>query len=388
MRDRATKESVAGAPSTEGMKQWLRSHLDDGAHPLDGIDPVAARAVVDSLTSLEPESWVDSWLSAAAHFQTEAEQQQRDGHLSEARSAWWQAYKFAVLARFPAPSHAAQLPAYESAREYFMRAVSLDETSVERVELPFENPERQGHEHVVFYVARAHTAGERTSGPAVIVLGGIDTWKEDTYARTAHLRAQGITTIHMDIPGTGEAPLFATPGADRMFTPVFEWAAQSDLDINRIGVLGMSFGGYWATLLAHTHRSHVRTAVNWGGGIHRTFQPEWQERSRVPTASILGLHAARARIFGEQTFDKWVEHCPKLSLLDQGVLDQPSSSLLMVNGRDDRQSDATDLLLALEYGGPKTVRLFRGGHMGPESARDTVTQWLVSKLSRPDAKLI
>jgi dienelactone hydrolase len=48
----------------------------------------------------------------------------------------------------------------------------------------------------------------------------------------------------------------------------------------RIAVVGASFGGYWATKLAHVEPKRLRAVVNWGGGIHSFFQPEWQERSR------------------------------------------------------------------------------------------------------------
>ncbi|XPP26750.1 MAG: alpha/beta hydrolase [Leucobacter sp.] len=373
-------EQFTVTSSIEGMQRWLHAHLDDGAHPLDAIDVNAARSVISALTSIEPGPWAHAWLAAADEFAQEAERCERAGAPAEAREAWWQAYRFSFVARFPAPMHPAKVEAYDVSREYFLKAVSLDEPPIERVEVTIEDPNREGRGDVPFYVAHP-LCRTIAPPPVVIVFGGIDMWKEETYVRTADLRARGVATVHVDIPGVGESPLLAGVDAERMWTPVIDWISSSNFDSDRLGVLGLSFGGYWATKLAHTHCDRVRAAVNWGGGVHHTFQPAWQERSRVATSSIMELHAARARIFAGRTFEDWLAGCAELSLVDQGVLDLSSSPLLLINGQDDRQSDATDILLALEHGDPKTVRLFPGGHMGTGPVGATVTDWMVSQLS-------
>lgn len=370
---------VTGARTIENAREWLHAHLDTRAHPFNAINVDAARPVVDSLTSLEPEIWAPAWLEVAHRFAAEAEAAQQNNRSADAREAWWQAYQFSFVARFPTPVHPAKEAAYDLSRDYFMRAVSLDTPALERIALPFADGDREGRNEVVFYVARPLNV----SGPlpVAIVWGGIDMWKEETYIRTAALRERGVATIHIDMPGVGEAPVYAGVNAERMWDPVFDWVAQSDFDATRVGVLGHSFGGYWATKLAHTHRDRLRAAVNWGGGIHRTFQPSWQEKSRSASTYLMDLGPSRARIFGERTFEEYIARCPELSLLDQGILDQSSAPLLLVNGKDDQQNDATDIHLALEHGDPKTARLFEGGHMGRGPVGPTVTDWLISELA-------
>ncbi|MDT0449922.1 hypothetical protein [Streptomyces hesseae] len=90
---------------------------------------------------------------------------------------------------------------------------------------------------------------------------------------------------------------------------------------------------------------------------------------------------ARARIFGGSTLAEYVARCPELSLLDQGDLDLPSCPLLLANGKDDRQNASADLHLALEHGGPKTGRMFPGGHMGEGPVLPTVLDRLAERLS-------
>lgn len=377
---------ATGTRTLDDARMWLRAHLDERLHPFNAIDVDAARSVVDSLIGLEPEPWAAAWLETARSLAAAGEAAERSGRRAAARDAWWQAYQFAFVARFPTPVHPAKQAAYELSREFFLRAVALDEVPPERISVPISGADREGRRDVVFYVARPLD----TDGPVpvAIVWGGIDMWKEESYVRTAGLRGRGIATVHIDMPGVGEAPLFAGPEAERMWDPVFDWIAESDLDQTRVGLVGQSFGGYWSTKLAHTRRDRVHAAVNWGGGIHRTFQPDWQEKSRSATSYLMDLGPSRARIFGEATFEDYIARCPELSLLEQGVLDIPCAPLLLVNGVDDQQNDATDIHLALEHGDPKTARLFPGGHMGTGPVGPVVIDWLVARLTestRPSA---
>jgi esterase FrsA len=95
----------------------------------------------------------------------------------------------------------------------------------------------------------------------------------------------------------------------------------------------------------------------------------------------MDLMAARARIFGGTTFEDYVARCPELSLLDQGLLDQPSAPILLVNGRDDQQNSIGDLYLSLDHGDPKHARVFDGGHMGEGPVVPTLTHWMLDQLA-------
>ena len=115
-----------------------------------------------------------------------------------------------------------------------------------------------------------------------MVWAGIDTWKEEMHWRLgALMRSRGLAVLLVDMPGVGESPVLASQDAERQWTPIFDWlATRDDLDSARCAAVGGSFGGYWAMKLAYTHRDRLRCAVNWGGGVHITFTPEWQQKSR------------------------------------------------------------------------------------------------------------
>src|SRR5438132_7267708 len=125
----------------------------------------------------------------------------------------------------------------------------------------------------------------------------------------------------------------------------------------------------------------IAAVVNWGGGIHKFFQPEWQERSRNADSYLFDLIEARANLFGKKTFEELCQAMPALSLLDQGWLDKPCAPMLLVNGKEDKQVPPEDFYLLLERGNPKTIRLFLGGHMGNiPFVFETVIPWLHKRL--------
>jgi esterase FrsA len=356
-------------------RAWLLQRLERGMHPLDGMDSDAARNAIDALEGLEPEPWATAWGAAADRFAASAA---AAPDATSRRDALLQAYRFSFIGRYPVPNHPAKQRQYERARTLFLEATGLDDPPVDRVTVPFDARVGEGTE-VVFYVLRPPGIDRP---PVVMLWGGIDTWKEEMYDRVgALLRSHGIAVVLLDMPGVGESPVLAGTDAERQWSPVFDWlATQGDLDGSRCAAIGASFGGYWAMKLAYTHRDRLRCCVNWGGGVHVTFTPEWQQKSRDAASYLMDLMPARASIFGGETFEDYVARCKELSLLDQGLLEQPNAPLLLVNGRNDLQNSIEDIYLALDHGDPKAARVFDGGHMGEGPVVPTIVAWIKAQL--------
>jgi esterase FrsA len=77
-----------------------------------------------------------------------------------------------------------------------------------------------------------------------------------------------------------------------------------------------------------------------------------------------------------------------LSLVTQGLIDQPSAPLLCINGKEDDQHPISDLYLLAEHGSPKDIRIIAGaGHMGRKQGESNdevqliIIRWLKEKLS-------
>jgi pimeloyl-ACP methyl ester carboxylesterase len=313
-------------------------------------------------------------------FLAEGERHAADGKAAAARDAFYQAYGFYFLGRFPCPNHDDKLESYRRSLDAYQRFGRLQESPIEVVELPFAGRAGEGTT-ITAYLRRP--AG-RDTHPLVLMWGGVDAWKEEMTALSDLLVRAGIATLAVDNVGTGQSPIKATRDGERQFLTLLDWVEQQPW-FETVGLIGRSFGGHWATKLAHLVPERISAAVNWGGGIHYMFQPEWITRSRYPDSYLMELVETRKRMLGAETEDDYVRGFAALSLLDQGLLDRDCAPLLLVNGKDDRQCPIEDIFLLLDHGAPKSVRLFPGGHMGfgPNTV-PTIAGWLAKQLASGD----
>jgi len=367
--------AVQGRPKTLAeAKQWMLGKLAAKVHPMNLVSKEDGERLIDSLQGLDGASWAAVWGKAGDETRTLADRARDNANDAEAAALYMKASGFYFMGRFPCPNHPDKERCARAERETYVLAGSYWDNPVQRVTIPFEGRSGEGKE--IVFLIRCPQGVERP--PVVVMWGGVDAWKEQMTAACNAFLAAGVATIAMDNAGTGESPVKGVQDAERQFLPVFEWASrQSDLDGAKVGILGRSFGGYWATKLAHLQPERIAAAVNWGGGAHYMFQPEWVESSRYPDSYLMELVETRQRMLGVTTDQEYIDGFRRLSLVDQGLLDQPSAPMLLVNGKEDKQCPIADLHLLIERGTPKAVRLFPGGHMGntPQTL-PTIVQWL------------
>ncbi|MGC4029280.1 MAG: alpha/beta hydrolase [Steroidobacteraceae bacterium] len=363
----------------EEVKASLRDRLAGNKAPFHAADKAAAAEGIEALTGLQGEAWTAPWVAAGNKYRQQAEAHEAAGRLDEAGDAYFKAYGLYHVGRYPVPSHPAKMEAYRLSRECFQRAGLLMKPKKELISVPFAGRPGEG-DKVIFY-ARRRPASEKKQ-PVVIRWSGIDTWKEERQDIDERLFKAGLAVITMDMPGTGESPVLVGPEGERQFVPVLDWiAAQPELDAKRVGIIGMSWGGYWATKLAFMHADRLAAAVNWAGPVHHSFKREWLLKSRNAGSYLMDITIARSRCVGKTDYESYIEAASKLSLLDAGLLDKPHPPMLLVNGNDDRQQSLEDFMLLVETGKPKAMRLFPGGHMGYPKSGPTVVEWISSTLN-------
>lgn len=359
----------------EEVRENMLVRARTGRNPFFYILYEEIEAVMVRLTSVDHEAWAKAFSALAKPYEEEARRAEMGGLTSMAMKNYLFAYNYHHLAWYPAPNSPEKMNAYRQSLENYLRAAHYFDPPFERVEMPFRG--RQGEGNVSVGYLRKPKNVEYP--PVIVIWGGIDAYKEER--RVDDYLAAGLATLAMDIPGTGDAPLAGCEDAERLWTDVFDWIERrSDLDNQRVAIVGGSTGGYWATKVAHTHRERIRAAVNHGGMVHFAFTPEWiakAEHGEYP----FELAESLALAFGLSTYEDWVEHSPKLSLLRQGILDQECAPLLLINGIHDSVFPMTDMYLLLEHGSPKSARFFPVGHMGrtPET-EPTIVRWLQRQL--------
>ena len=354
-------------------------------NPFERVDRKEVEGLLDRLTSLDPDLWGSEWGKLGARHEANAEELAKRGQ-KEAGKSYSQAYEYYRIGRYPVPSSPEKMNCYKGALRSFRKAASYLDPPLERIEIPFEGKKVVGYLEIPRGINRP---------PVVMHWGGVDGWKEDRRSNSEVLHKDGLATFTIDMPGAGENPCLGQElRAEQTFSAAIDYLeTRNDIDGKRIAVMGGSFGGYWAAKLAHTEPKRLRGAVNWGAGVHRTFQEEWLRPALTLTASqyLMGpasLLDARSYIFGVKTLEEVLNIAPSLSLVTQGLIDQPSAPLLCINGKEDDQHPISDFYLLAEHGSPKDIRIIAGaGHMGrkPGESNDEVQQiiirWLKEKLS-------
>lgn len=355
-------------------------------NPFERVKREDVDRAIKNLTSLDPDLWGREWGKIGAEYEAAAVEQEKEGKKKEAGETFYLAYEYYRVGRYPVPSSPEKMKCYQGALRTFLRAAPTMEPPLERIEIPFEGKKVVGYLQVPKGVARP---------PAVMHWGGVDGWKEDRRTNNDVLLKLGLACFTIDMPGTGENPCLGSDlRAERTFSAAMDYLeTRGDIDGKRIACMGGSFGGYWAAKLAHTEPTRLRGAVNWGAGVHRTFQEEWLRPALTLTASqyLMGpasLLDARSYIFGVRTLEETLKIAPTLSLVTQGLIDQPCAPLLCINGKEDDQHPISDLYLLAEHGSPKDLRIMAGaGHMGRKKGQSNdevvgiVTQWLKRQLS-------
>jgi esterase FrsA len=355
-------------------------------NPFERVIPTEVQELLGRLSSLDPDLWGREWGKLGARYEALAGDKEKEGGQKAAAAVYFQAYEYYRVGRYPVPSSPEKMNCYRGALRTFLKAAPYMDPPIERVEIPFEDKKIVGYLQVPKVAKR----------PAVVIhWGGVDGWKEDRRTNGELLHREGLATFTMDMPGTGENPLLGTdPRAERTFSAAIDYLQQrDDVDGQRIACMGSSFGGYWAAKLAHVEAQRLRGAVNWGAGVHWTFQEEWLRPALTVKASqyLLGpasLLDARAYVLGAKTLEEVLRLAPRLSLKTQGLLDQPSARLLCINGKLDDQHPVQDIYLLLEHGSPKDVRIMPdAGHMGRRPGQPNnevqriVIQWLKQRLA-------
>jgi len=331
-------------------------------------------SVLANLTTKDPELWAAEWSRLARAYEEKATRHEQAGGLKDAREAYVQAYTYYATGRYPVPYTVGKQECFRKSLEMYEKAGRFFEPPLERVSIPF------GDKIIPTYL-RIPRDGRRHS--VVINFGGIDSFKAESYEYDEALQEAGMSTCALDMPGVGECPIKASTTADALYTAVIDYLEKRpDVDAQRIAIMGRSFGGYWAAKMAFVETKRLRASVVWGGGVHYFFQPDWLNESTNAESYLMDHDVARCNIFGVKDVAELSEVWPSLSLKTQGWLERPSCPMLIVNGKEDLQTPIEDLYILLEYGSPKSARVFPGGHMGqtPETL-PTIMRWLKNELS-------
>ena len=203
------------------------------------------------ITAGDKESWHVEWKALADHVAHLGEEALKQGRTVTARDHLLRACNYYRWAEFFLPAtDPRRLPTYQRCIDTFRRVGPYIDPPLERVEIPYEGTALQGY----FYAAKGASA--ENPSPGAIYIAGADVLKEELYFLAGRaLIERGFSLLVMDGPGQGETLRFqkivSRPDYEVPAAAAFDvLAARPEVDENRLGLIGRSFGGYYATRAA------------------------------------------------------------------------------------------------------------------------------------------
>jgi hypothetical protein len=213
------------------------------------------------------QAWVESWAAQGRMLRRLGDEASNRRHLVSARSFYLRAYNYLRAAEFYFDRRKqggdAHRDLYREEVACFDAAIALFDLPVERVAIPY-----LAGVDIPGYFFKPTREGGRL--PTVVICGGGDSFGEETYftggVREGLDRGFNVLVFH----GPGQRGLLVEH-PDQIFRPDYEMPighvldyllARADVDGDRLGLYGYSFGGYLAPRAAAFDRRIKALAAN------------------------------------------------------------------------------------------------------------------------------
>lgn len=283
----------------------------------NGVIPSDFERITASLERWD--DWCGSWASVAGEHEALGREALGVGRTRSAGSHLARAAVYFHFAKF------VFVHDLEKMRAAHARAVACLNDALPHLEPPGERHEIDFENSSLVGVLRR--PGGNGRWPAVVLVPGLDSTKEEFRATEKLFLERGLATFSVDGPGQGEAEYdlairgdWEVPGA-----AIIDYLqACPGIDADRIGVWGVSLGGYYAPRIA-TGVERVRACIALAGPYD--FGAIWQGLPSLTRNTF----RVRAR---QDTDDAAREHAHTLSL--EGRARDLTCPLHVVMGRRDR----------------------------------------------------
>ena len=276
----------------------------------------------------------ESWIKLADRVAANAEADLKKGRAFNAATKLRRSsIYYQTGERMQARDYPPRREAYVRALSTFQQSIALSRMPIERAEIPYEKSSFPA----LFWKAESRD-GRRA--PAVVCCNGLDSTKELVIwtGIGRSLTARGISVLCVDQPGSGEAlRLKNLPGvydSERWASRAVDYLeTRSDVDKSRIGMFGLSLGGYFAPRAAAFEKRFALCAVL--GANHNWGELQKRRRQREGENPVPHYWDHVMWVFGKPDIDAFMAWAPSMCL--DGVVDKITVPFLVTHGSGDRQ---------------------------------------------------
>lgn len=226
-----------------------------------GADVAECLDAIGQIRHNDPKTWHEAWSKQARQAENLAQEAQRNGHRSAARSAFLRASNYTRASQYMmtgdrlGASDPNVVPILQKSVELFHKALSLFDAPVEILHIPY----RDGLSlpaYLYLPPATCRIPGRKT--PVVISLIGADSTQEEIYHMLPAAGPElGYAVLTFEGPGQGltlhQHGIPMRPDFEVVNTTVLDFLVNYsktnpslDLDTDNISIAGASLGGYFA----------------------------------------------------------------------------------------------------------------------------------------------
>ncbi|HSQ03107.1 MAG TPA: alpha/beta fold hydrolase [Burkholderiales bacterium] len=314
------------------------------------------------------EDWCAAWSARAAVHEELGDKSYAAGFKLSAGEHWTRAAVCYHFGKFLFVNDMAQLKAaHAKALECRNKALPLLRPPGERVAIPYEGKQLYGNLRKPAGIAKP---------PIVVMCMGLDSAKEEMDDYENRFLKRGVATLAFDGPGQGEAEydLPICPEYEKPVKAVIDYLeTRNDVDTKRIGVWGVSLGGYYAPRAA-AFEKRIKACVALSGAFERS-------------ASFEGRPIINVEAFRVRTHSANLEEAGRIGLRMtlKGCAKNITCPIYIVAGTKDRLTPPSAAeRLAAEVSGPCVLSVIDGGNHVVNNYwyryRDQTADWMATQL--------
>ncbi|MDM0079768.1 prolyl oligopeptidase family serine peptidase [Variovorax sp. J31P179] len=277
----------------------------------------------------------ESWERMADRLAELAREDEARGRLISAGDKLGRAATYLITAeRLQAHRAPGRAALYRRFLETFARGVRLAGENCERVEIPY------GEAHIAGLYVRAEGLPPGSRAPVLVQVNGLDSTKEMKYrvGLPRWLAQRGVASLVIDQPGSGEAlrlhGLTALVESERWAAPVVDWLERrADIDPRRIGLEGVSLGGYFCPR-AVAFEPRFACGVVWGAN-HDWRDVQRQRLAREGSLPVPHYWEHVRWVWGAKDQEEFLRIAERVHL--DGVVERIRVPFLVTHGQKDSQ---------------------------------------------------
>jgi dienelactone hydrolase len=289
------------------------------------------RAIAAQGEDAGTEAFFSVWGEMADRLAEHGTEAEAAGHLLTAAEKYLRATAYYLTAeRMQSRHYEPRRTMYQTMLNTMTKAIEVGRLNCRRVEIPYEGTSFPG------LFIRGHGEGPR---PCIVFCNGLDSVKELIYLAVREAFAvRGVSVLAIDHPGVGEAlrlrNLPSIPDTERWAGAAIDYLETlSDVDRERIGIVGWSLGGYYAPRAA-CYEKRFKLCVAWGAN-HNWGELQRRRLAREGDRPVPHYWDHVQWVWGQPTLDRFMEFIQQVTL--EGHLANLTAPFLIVHGANDRQ---------------------------------------------------